>query len=113
MRCYEHTLITRPDLSDNQKKKLLQKYQGIINQNSGKIIKTENWGLLNFSKEIKKNKRGYYYHFKFEGDGKVVKELEQKERIDDFLLRFLTVKVKKFDLESSFFAEKDKEKDKI
>jgi len=96
MNSYEHTLITKQDLSDSQIKKLIEKYEGIINKNQGKILKTENWGLRNLSYEIKKNKKGYYYHFKFKSDGKVVKELEQKERIDDFLLRFLTVKVKKF-----------------
>ena len=108
MRCYEHTLIVRPDISESQKDKLLEKYQEIINQNSGKVVKAENWGLLNFTKEIKNNRKGYYFHFKFEGDGKIVKKLEEKERIDDFLLRFLTVKVKKFDLENLFFSEKEK-----
>ena len=55
MNSYEHTIIVRQDLSENQVKKLLDKYKNIINGNSGKIIKTESWGLRNLSYEIKSN----------------------------------------------------------
>ena len=52
MNCYEHTLITRQDLSDSQIKKLLSKYEDLINKNSGKILKTEEWGLRNLTYNI-------------------------------------------------------------
>ena len=56
---------------------------------------------------IKKNKKGSYIHFKIKGKGKVVAELEKNEAIDKKLLRYLTVKVKKFDLDTNYFAKRD------
>tara|TARA_Y100000590_G_C15633288_1_gene982007 strand:- start:1076 stop:1432 length:357 start_codon:yes stop_codon:yes gene_type:complete len=110
MNCYEHTFIAKQDLSETQSKKLLEKYQSIINKNSGKIIKTEEWGLRNLSYEIKKNKKGFYFHLKLEGIGKTIEELEKAENIDDMLIRFLTIKVKKIDLETNYFERKEEQK---
>ena len=107
MNSYEHTIIVRQDLSENQVKKLLDKYKNIINGNSGKILKTENWGLRNLSYEIKSNKKGLYFHIKLEGDGKTIQELEREENIDQMLLRFLTIKVKKIDLNVNYFEKKE------
>ena len=69
MNCYEHTFITKQDLSDSQAKKLVSKYEDIIKKNSGKVLKTEEWGLRNLTFGIKNNKRGFYFHIKFEGIG--------------------------------------------
>ena len=107
MNCYEHTLITRQDLSENAEKQIVDKYEGIINKNSGKVIKTENWGLKILSHKINNNKKGFYFHIKFEGIGKTIEELEKAENIDEMLVRFLTVKVKKHDLETNYFEKKD------
>ena len=79
----------------------------IVEINDGEIVKTENWGLINLSYLIKKNKKGSFIHFKIKGKGNVVNELEKNEAIDKKLLRFLTVKVKKFDLETNYFSKKD------
>ena len=110
MNCYEHTLITKQDLTENQNKQLIDKYEKIINKNSGKIIKTEEWGLRNLSHKIKKNKKGFYFHIKFEGIGKTIKELEKTETMDEMLFRFLTVKVIKHDLKTIYFEKKDYQK---
>ena len=107
MNRYEHTIIARQDTSPSELKQLTEKYSAIIEKNDGEIVKTENWGLLNLSYLIKKNKKGSYIHFKFKGKGNVISELEKNEVIDKKLLRYLTVKVKKFDLESNFFTKKD------
>jgi len=106
MNCYEHTFITKQDLPLSQAKTLVNKYEDIIKKNSGKVIKTEEWGLRNLSHVIKNNKKGFYFHIKLEGDGKTVKELEKVENIDMSLIRYLTVRVKKHDLEENFFVEK-------
>jgi small subunit ribosomal protein S6 len=106
MNCYEHTFITKQDLPLSQAKALVNKYEDIIKKNSGKVIKTEEWGLRNLSHVIKNNKKGFYFHIKLEGDGKTVKELEKAENIDETLIRYLTVRVKKHDLEENFFGEK-------
>ena len=107
MNLYEHTIIARQDTSPSELKQLSEKYSKIIEKNDGEVVKTENWGLLNLSYLIKKNRKGSYIHFKIKGDGKVINELEKNELIDKKLLRYLTVKVKKFDLETNFFSKKD------
>ena len=107
MNCYEHTFITRQDLAESQGKKIIEKYKNIINKNSGKVIKTEEWGLRNLTYQIKKSKKGFYIHIKFEGAGKTIQELENAENIDEMLIRFLTVKVKKHDLKTNYFEKKE------
>ena len=113
MNLYEHTIIARQDASPSDIKQLVDKYSKIINKNEGEIVKTENWGLLNLSYLIKKNKQGSYIHFKIKCNGKVINELEKSESIDKKLLRYLTVRVKKFDLKTDYFNKKeDLEKEK-
>ena len=107
MNLYEHTIIARQDASPSEIKQLIEKYSKIIEKNDGEIVKTENWGLLNLSYLIKKNKKGSYVHFKIKGNGNVINELERNEAIDKKLLRYLTVKVKKFDLVSNYFGKKE------
>ena len=107
MNCYEHTLIAKQDLDDQKSKALIKKYEEIINSNSGKVIKTEEWGLRNFSHKIKNNRKGFYFHIKLEGTGKTIQELEKAENIDQMLIRFLTVRVKKHDLSKIYFEKKD------
>jgi len=107
MNLYEHTIVARQDVSPSQLKQLTEKYTKIVKKNDGDIVKTENWGLLNLSYIIKKNKKGNYVHFKIKGNGKIIKELEKNERIDSNLLRYMTIKVKKFDLKTNYFEKKD------
>jgi len=110
MNYYEHTLIAKQDLQENQAKTLVDKYESIINKNSGKVVKTENWGLKTLSHRIQNNKKGLYFHIKFEGIGKTIEELEKAENIDQMLIRFLTVKVKAHDLKKEYFENKENEK---
>ena len=111
MNFYEHTIIARQDTSPSQLKQIQEKYANIVQKFEGKVIKTENWGLMNLSYLIKKNRKGNYIHFKIEGNGSTVNELEKNEKIDKNLLRYLTVKVKKLDLETNYFS-KDKDLEK-
>ena len=107
MNLYEHTIIARQDVSPAQLKQLEEKYSKIVEKLEGDIVKLENWGLMNLSYLIKKNKKGNYIHFKIKGDGSIISELEKNEKIDKNLLRYLTVKVKKFDLEADYFKKSD------
>ena len=107
MNCYEHTFIAKHDLPENQTKIIINKYEDIINKNSGKVLKTEEWGLKNLSHMIKNNKKGFYFHIKFEGIGKTIEELEKAENIDQALIRFLTVRVKKHDFKIEYFQVKE------
>ena len=107
MNLYEHTIIARQDTGPSQLKQLQEKYSKIVEKNEGDIVKLENWGLMNLSYLIKKNRKGNYIHFKIKANGKILSELEKNEKIDKNLLRYLTVKVKKFDLETEYFNKSD------
>ena len=107
MNLYEHTIIARQDTSPSEIKQLTEKYAKIVEKNDGEIVQTENWGLLNLSYLIKKNRKGSYIHFKIKGKGSIIEELEKNEALDKKLLRYLTVKVSKFDLETNYFAKKE------
>ena len=112
MNLYEHTIIARQDTSPSQLKQLQEKYANLVEKFDGSVVKTENWGLLYLSYLIKKNRKGNYIHFKIKGSGKTILELEKNEKIDKNLLRYLTVKVKKFDLKTNYFEKKEDEKKK-
>ena len=112
MNFYEHTIIARQDTTQSQLKQLEEKYSNLVTKNEGKIVKTENWGLLHLSYLIKRNKKGNYIHFKIEGFGETISELEKNEKIDKNLLRYLTVKVKKLDTKTNYFEKKTEEKEK-
>ena len=107
MNSYENTFITKGDLGDSDSKKILEKYETIISKNSGKVLKIQEWGLRSLSHKIRNSRKGFYFHIKFDGIGKTIEELEKAEKIDESLLRFLTVKVKKHDLETNFFKKKE------
>ncbi len=107
MNLYEHTIIARQDVSPAQIKQIEQKYCKIVEKLDGDIVKLENWGLMNLSYIIKKNKKGNYIHFKIKADGKIITELEKNEKIDKNLLRFLTVKVRQFDLDANYFKKSE------
>jgi small subunit ribosomal protein S6 len=113
MNLYEHTIVARQDTSNAQIKQLTEKYSKIVEKNNGEIVQTEEWGLLNLSYIIKKNKKGSYIHFKIKGPGKIIEELEKNEVIDKNLLRYMTVKVKKFDLEAKYFSKREEFEKKI
>ena len=113
MNLYEHTIVLRQDTSSSQIKQLTEKYLKLIEKNDGNIVKTENWGLLNLAYIIKKNKKGNYLHFKIEGNGKIIKELEKNESIDKNLLKYMTIKVKKFDLETNYFSKNSENEKKM
>ena len=107
MNLYEHTIVARQDTSPAQIKQLTEKYLKIVEKNNGEVVQTEEWGLLHLAYIIKKNRKGSYIHFKIKGPAKIISELEKNEVIDKNLLRYVTVRVKKFDLETKYFSKKE------
>tara|TARA_B100000575_G_C22929087_1_gene538519 strand:+ start:131 stop:454 length:324 start_codon:yes stop_codon:yes gene_type:complete len=107
MAFYENTIIAKQDLAENELSALKTKYNEIINKSSGKVVKIEEWGLLNLANKIKNFRKGFYIHFKFEGNKETLKEIEKKIRLDESIIRYLTVKYKKLDTKNEFF-KKDK-----
>ena len=106
MAFYENTMIAKQDLPQSEIKKIIEKYNNLINDNSGKVVKVEEWGLINLSQRIKNYKKGFYIHFKFEGSKKTLEEMSKKLNIDNMILRHLTVKYKKLDTDSEYFSKK-------
>ena len=93
----------KSESNQKSKRKIFQNNWG----KQGNLVQTQDWGLLNLSYLIKKNKKGNYIHFKIKGDGGLIKELEKNERIDKNLLRFVTIRVKKFDLKENYFTKEE------
>tara|TARA_B100000945_G_C19903288_1_gene377154 strand:- start:195 stop:515 length:321 start_codon:yes stop_codon:yes gene_type:complete len=104
MAFYEHTFIGKQDLSSKEFEKLVKKYSDIISE-SGKLLKTEKWGLLNLATKINKNRKGIFVHFKFESKDGTIRDIEKKLAIENNVIRFLTVKYNKLDLKKEYFAE--------
>ena len=107
MAFYENTIVAKQDLAEKDLKSLKDKYTDVINNSSGKVIKTEDWGLLNLAKKIKNYKKAFYIHYKSEGNGNTLHEIEKKIKIDGTIIRHLTVKYNKLDTKNEFF-KKDK-----
>ena len=107
MAFYENTIIAKQDLAEKDLKIITDKYNEIINSSSGKVVKVEHWGLLSLANKIKNYKKGFYIHYKFEGNSKTLNEIEKKIKIDPVIIRYLTVKYKTLDTKNEFFKKKD------
>ena len=107
MAFYENTIVAKQDLAEKDLKTIKEKYNELINAYSGKVIKIEEWGLLNLANKIKNYKKGFYIHYKFEGNKNTLNEIEKKFKVDSSIIRSLTVKYKKLDTTNEFF-KKDK-----
>jgi small subunit ribosomal protein S6 len=95
MRRYETIIITDPDLSAEQRDPVLQRVTDVVKQGDGYLALTDEWGSRKLAYEIKKKDRGYYIRFDYCGTGAVVKEMERFFRIDDRVLKYMTVLVDK------------------
>jgi len=105
MSFYENTIVAKQDLAELELKKIRDKYSEIINNSSGKVVKIEEWGLRNLAKKIKNYKKGFYIHYKFEGNNETLNEIEKRIKLDEKIIRHLTVKYKDLDLKNEFFNE--------
>lgn len=101
MAYYEHVFIARQDMSPAQVEALTETLTKIVADNGGKIAKSEYWGLRNLQYKIKKNRKGHYSLFNIDGPAAAIQELERQEKINDDILRALTVRVEKLDPEPS------------
>ena len=112
MSFYEHTLVAKQDLSTAEIDKVQAKYNDIINSSSGKVVKIEQWGFLNFARKINNYNKGFYIHYKFEGNSKTVDEIKKNIIIDNTIVRHLTIKYKKLDLNTEYFKKEDRQNEK-
>ncbi|MEJ2156780.1 MAG: 30S ribosomal protein S6 [Desulfobacteraceae bacterium] len=93
MRRYETIMIVDPDLSEDDRTSLLSRVKEIIPQQQGVLLKEDLWGTKKLAYEIKKKPRGFYARFDYCGMGPAVDELERFFRIDDGVLKYLTVQL--------------------
>ncbi|HEX5006626.1 MAG TPA: 30S ribosomal protein S6 [Hyphomonadaceae bacterium] len=110
MALYEHVVVTRPDISPQQVDALVEDITKIVTERKGKIGKTEYWGLRNLAYPIKKSRKAHYSLLNIDAPGDVIAELERRHRINEDVLRFLTVKVDALSEEPSpVIARKDRD----
>ena len=105
MSFYENTLVAKQDLPKSEIEKIKEKYSDIINNNSGKVVKVEEWGLLNLPRKIKRYNKAFYIHYKFEGSKDTLAEITKKIKIDGSIIRHLIVKYKDLDTEKEYFKK--------
>ena len=95
LRQYETTFIIDAYLSNEQIEEKIQHYTKLIEENEGKIINVDRWGKRRLAYEIAKKQYGYYVYIRFEAPGTIVEIIERDYKLDDEIIRYLTVLVPK------------------
>ena len=93
MALYEHVFLARQDLSQAQVDQLAATATEIIEQNEGKVTKTETWGLKNLAYKIDRNRKAHFVMLAIDAPGSVVEELERQTRINEDVIRYMTIRV--------------------
>ena len=94
MALYESVIIGRQDLTPGQFETLLEKFVEVIQSFKGEIKKRENWGIRNLAYKINKNRKGHYTLLNIDGPPEAIQEYERLMRLDEDVIRFLTIKIK-------------------
>ena len=97
MAFYESVVIARPELTDSQIENLINSLSEIISNEKGKVVKKENWGLRSLAYKIKKNKKGHYFMLNLDSNPSGIFEYERQMRINEDIIRFLTIKINEID----------------
>ena len=105
MAFYENTIVAKQDLAEKELEIIKKTYNELINSSSGKVLKIEEWGLLNLANKIKNYRKGFYIHYKFEGDKNTLDAIDKKIKVDGKIIRYLTVRYKKLDIKKEFFKK--------
>jgi small subunit ribosomal protein S6 len=95
MKQYETIFITDPDLSEEDRDQLFERTKGLISNQGGFLVKFDEWGARKLAYDIRKKNRGYYVRLDYCGDGPLVGEMERNFRIDDRVLKFMTILLEK------------------
>lgn len=106
MGVYETVFIARQDLSDAQVKSITEACEKIITDGKGTILKTENWGLRTLAYRIKKNRKGHYVLIECDSPAPAVHEVERTLRLNEDVLRYLTVRLEKPSTKPSAILDK-------
>ena len=115
---YENIFIARQDISTAQVEALADTFANLVAENGGKVEKREYWGLRNLAYRMKKNRKGHYVLFNLEAPPAAVNELERNMRINEDVLRYLTIRVEELEAEPSAMMqsrnrdERDRDRDR-
>ncbi len=90
---YETTYVARPDLTDDQMNKITEKIEGVVKAAGGTMLVTEDWGKRKLAYLINRHQKGHYIYLNYCGPSPIINEVERNLRLEDNLLRFLTVKI--------------------
>lgn len=101
MAYYEHVLIARQDISPQQVDALVEDITRTIQEQGGTVGKTEYWGLRNLAYRVRKNRKGHYCLLNIDAPAAAVHELERRQRINEDVLRFITIRMDALDEEPS------------
>tara|TARA_Y100000815_G_C13174755_1_gene437012 strand:+ start:320 stop:679 length:360 start_codon:yes stop_codon:yes gene_type:complete len=112
MSYYESVLITRQELGDKEIKKIIDNLTNVLKKNKAIVVSTEFWGLRPLAYKIEKNKKGHYVMLQIEGDGESIKELERNMRIDENIIRYLSLKIDNVSEKPSIMMKKTFESSK-
>ena len=93
MALYEHVFLARQDLAQAQVDALAEAATKIVEDNSGKVVKTETWGLRSLAYRIAKNRKAHYVMLEIDAPAGVVAELERQTQINEDVIRYMTIKV--------------------
>jgi small subunit ribosomal protein S6 len=92
MSVYETIFIVKTSATDEEAATLIAKVRAVIEKHGGEVMKVENWGKKKLAYEVRKEKKGTYVFYRFRGPGSLVAELERQYRVEDAIIKFLTVK---------------------
>jgi len=98
---YESVLIARQDLGASQVNTLVSELSEVIKKEGGEVVKVDNWGLKNLAYRIKKNRKGYYVLLNIVAPAKAIFEYERLVRLNEDIIRYMTVKVEEFNNETA------------
>jgi small subunit ribosomal protein S6 len=107
MALYEHVFLARQDLAQAQVDALAEAATKIIQDNDGKVVKTETWGLRSLAYRIAKNRKAHYVMLEIDAPGSVVAELERQTQINEDVIRYMTVKVDEHEAGPSVMMRKN------
>lgn len=106
MALYEHIFMARQDVSAQQVDQMIEQYKALLEENGGNVAKTENWGLKSLTYRIKKNRKAHYALMNIDAPSPAVQEMERQMRINEDILRFLTVRVEEHEEGPSVMLQK-------
>jgi small subunit ribosomal protein S6 len=113
MPLYEHIVLARQDVSAQQVEELTNALTEILTQGGGKVTKNEYWGLKSLSYRIKKNRKAHYSLLNIDAPPPAIAEMERQERINEDILRFLTVRVDELEEgPSAMMQKRDRDDDR-